>query len=207
MAMTIHGPSSGLDESEALLAQVAGYLDAEQSGQIPSALEQIWIVEIDTARVERLRLVLAQHVPGSAMSFERAGAPNMAKPHAFVAMPFSQEWGDTYFYGVQQPVHRLDLLCERIDQHAFTGDVLEQIKTKIASARVVAAEVTDKNPNVFLEVGTAWGKNRPTVLLVHDQTELPFDSRGTRCLSYDSIQHLEQILTKQFTRLRGADVI
>src|SRR5579885_591024 len=42
LAMTIHGPGYGLDEPEALLAQVAGYLDAQRSGQAPPMLEHIW---------------------------------------------------------------------------------------------------------------------------------------------------------------------
>ncbi|MES0447355.1 MAG: hypothetical protein ABUJ92_12495, partial [Desulfobacterales bacterium] len=99
---------------------------------------------------------------GGSPLIEEAGVRSEEKPHAFVAMPFRKDMEDTYYYGIQRAVHANDLLCERIDQEAFTGDILERIKKKIETAAVVIAELSGANPNVYLEVGYAWGKNVPT---------------------------------------------
>jgi len=64
--------------------------------------------------------------------------------------------------------------------------------------------LTTANPNVFLEVGYAWGKGRPTILLVRDHDELPFDVRGQRCLVYGKIRELEEALAKELKGLRGS---
>jgi hypothetical protein len=48
-------PGSGLDESEACLAQIEGYLDALRAGKAPPALERITILDRDDSRVTRLR--------------------------------------------------------------------------------------------------------------------------------------------------------
>jgi hypothetical protein len=56
LAMTIHGVGGQpWDPVEALLAQFAGYLGAIQSGRLPSALERISVVEINSDRVQLLR--------------------------------------------------------------------------------------------------------------------------------------------------------
>ena len=54
LAMTIHGPGYGLDEGEALRAQVAGYLDALSEGTVPEALHRISVVEKRESRAFRL---------------------------------------------------------------------------------------------------------------------------------------------------------
>jgi hypothetical protein len=46
------------------------------------------------------------------------------------------------------------------------------------------ADLSDANPNVYLEVGYAWGRGRPTLLVVRDSSHLKFDVQGQRCLIY-----------------------
>lgn len=118
-------------------------------------------------------------------------------------MPFATEMEDVYYYGIQNPVRQLGFICERIDQEAFTGDVLPQMKTRIEAAEIVIADLTGSNPNVYLEVGYAWGKARPTVLLVREADQLKFDVRGQKCLTYKSIKDLETQLTKELQELTG----
>ncbi len=136
-----------------------------------------------------------------AVSIKSAGIKSDEKPHAFVAMPFQKDMEDVFYYGIQRAAHANNLLCERIDQEAFTGDIIERVKKKIETAAVVIAELTGANPNVYLEVGYAWGKEIPTVLLVKKPGELPFDVRGQRCLKYEIIRELEETLTKELTGL------
>ncbi len=233
LAMTIHGAGYGLDEVESLLAQFAGCLEVIQNGNAPSELEYISIVEINSDRVRRLRYGFEKNISGmenvskvrnrwayrldvpkksenrlkkylrGATSIESAGAKSKEKPHAFVAMPFRKDMEDIYYYGIQRAVHANNLLCERVDQEAFTGDILERVKKKIETANVVIAELSGANPNVYLEVGYAWGKEIPTVLLVRKPDELCFDVRGQRCLKYEIIKELEEALTKELTGLLG----
>jgi hypothetical protein len=93
-------------------------------------------------------------------------------------------------------------LCERADLTSFVGDVLDWVRERIATASFVVADLTSANPNVYLEVGYAWGSKVPTVLLVSETTDLKFDVRGQRCLVYNgSIRQLEESLTKELKAL------
>jgi hypothetical protein len=221
IAMTIHGVGYGLDEAEALRSQLAGCLDAFDAGYYPPTLEQITIVERNQARARRLQAVLNDALPGNAvalpeMSEPRAypqaverspltsnvGRESANKPHVFVAMPFAEEMDDVYYYGIQAPVNAAGYLCERADLTPFTGDILERVKSRIETAALVVAELTTANPNVFLEVGYAWGKERPTILLARDPEKLPFDVRGQRCLAYRRIRDLEEMLATELQGLK-----
>ncbi len=75
---------------------------------------------------------------------------------------------------------------------------MEWVKQRISSATFVIADLTTANPNVYLEVGYAWGCGRPTVLIVRDTAdELKFDVKGQKCLVYKSIKQLEEILGRE----------
>jgi len=218
VVFTIHGPGYGLDEMEAFKSELAGIIEAVAAGTVPASLESITFVESDGGRADRLARTLAQLFPGSGLGL--AGAATMAalpaesqqalrsvgegsadKPHVFVAMPFAAEWDDVYHYGIQGAANSAGLLCERADLSSFTGDVMNWVKDRIASARLMVADLSSANPNVYLEVGYAWGCRVPTVLLVRDPEELRFDVRGQRCIVYNSIRQLEETLGDELAAL------
>ncbi len=204
VAMTMHGIGYGLDETECFLAQIAGLLDAFRSRSMPPFLQQVTIVERNQNRAMRLQQVLQEHLPAESTPtttyrgeskqpssrIDAAGAQSNAKSHVFIAMPFCDEMEDTFVFGIQGPVNGAGYLCERADFTTFTGDVLARIKSRIETASLVVADLTGANPNVYLEVGYAWGKDRPTLLIAKSGDELKFDVRGQRCLIYKNIRDL-----------------
>jgi hypothetical protein len=224
LACTVHGTAFGLDEDEAVLALAGGFIDAFQRGSGPVALERITMVELNTGRMKRMRAALERGLGASAKvaplasgwgfavarsagfvqlpAMATAGVASAIKPHAFVAMPFVPEMEDVYHYGILGPVRASGLLCERVDQAVFDGLIVQRIRDRIDSARVVIADLSFANPNVYLEVGYAWGKGRPTILLVRDTKELKFDVAASRCLVYGgSIRELEKMLTRELSHL------
>lgn len=219
ICLTLHGLGYGLDESEAFKAEIAGLLDAIASNNFPESLEQVTIVERNIRRAERLSHLLAQLLPNGLVPLPTTGHPASAsaaarealddvgrnsknKAHVFVAMPFAPEFDDHFHYGIQGATNAAGFLCERADLATFTGDVMAWVKERITSASLLIADLSTANPNVYLEVGYAWGRNIPTLLLVRDTAELRFDVRGQRCLVYKSIRHLEELLRQELEALR-----
>jgi hypothetical protein len=213
VAMTMHGVGYGLDERESFLAQLGGISDALAEGVRPY---RISIVDRDERRAERIRSILRSAWPqastqvASSLEWDKpdnlrqpitAGVESKAKPHVFVAMPFSKELEDVYVFGIQNPVNNAGYLCERVDMLSFTGDILDRIKSRIETSDLVIADLTGASPNVYLEVGYAWGKNRPTLLLARKSDELKFDVRGQRCIKYENIVDLSKKLQEDLARL------
>lgn len=119
-------------------------------------------------------------------------------------MHFAPEFDDAFHYGIYQPVNAAGCLCERADLATFTGDVIAWVKERIDSARLLVADLSTANPNVYLEVGYAWGRGVPAVLVARDTAELRFDVKGQRCLVYNnSIRQLEESLAKELKSLLG----
>jgi hypothetical protein len=143
-------------------------------------------------------------------ALSEAAAPShqrSAQLSAFVAMPFSKEFEDIYYYGIQRAADASGFMCDRVDQVSFIGDELESIKRRIRSSAVVVADLSGANPNVYLELGFAWGASIPTVLIVQDVRDLHFDVRGQRYLEYTSIRVLEERLTAELTSLKRQNAI
>ena len=221
LALTIHGPGYGLDEEEAFDSQLAGLLDAIGARAYPATLSLITFVEKSAGRAERLKRVLKDLLPGGTVErgasrgldvlgaqpndmLRTVGYTSADKPHVFVAMPFADSMEDVFHYGIQGAVKAAGFLCERADLTSFVGDVVSWVKQRISNASFVIADLTTANPNVYLEVGYAWGCGRPTVLIVRDATDLKFDVKGQRCLVYKSIKHLDEILSQDLTALTGS---
>jgi hypothetical protein len=207
LAMTLHGPGYGLDEIEAFESQVAGVLDAIAEREIPEGLERVCFVEWDERRVQRMWAALAKLIGdsrvqvgrpladntverGTALHLESVGYDARDKLRAFVAMPFADEFEDVFHFGIAAPIRDAGMLCERMDKVEFTGDIVAEMTTRIAASRLVVADLTMSNPNVYLEVGYAWGRNVPTLLLCRDTHELKFDVQGQKCLRYKSAYDL-----------------
>jgi nucleoside 2-deoxyribosyltransferase len=74
---------------------------------------------------------------------------------------------------------------DSIDELAGPGIIFEDIKRPIAEAKIVVAEITAPNQNVFYELGYAHALNKPTILLAQRGKELPFDIRSYRVIFYD----------------------
>jgi len=218
VGLTLHGPGYGLDEAEAFRAELAGLMDAVTTGECPGSLHQILFIERNAGRAERLKILLQNLLPDGLLvvggqrsqsapqtravaSLQSVGLASADKPHVFVAMSFADSMEDTFHYGIQGAVNAAGMLCERADLSTFTGDVMAWVRDRIASSKLLVADMTGANPNVYLEVGYAWGCQIPTVLLVKDPNELKFDVRGHRCLVYKSIAQLEDLLKRELKGL------
>ena len=107
-------------------------------------------------------------------------------PNCFVIMPFRPEL--QYFYlAVKAHVEQNfpTVTVERGDDKVLTTSLLDKIVEYIDQADVVIADCTDRNPNVFYELGIAHAKKKPVVLITSDDIEeSPTDIRAFEFISY-----------------------
>lgn len=105
----------------------------------------------------------------------------------FIVMPFgSEELSDVYEYFVKPSIEsNCDLRCERGDDVFGSNVVMDDIRHSIEKARLVVADLTGRNPNVFYEVGIAHTLNKDVLLLSQSMSDVPFDLRHRRVLVYE----------------------
>jgi hypothetical protein len=128
--------------------------------------------------------------------------PLPSKRRVFVAMPFSEEFQNVYEHGIYPAVRNCGLICERVDETHFTGDILGRIRAGIESADLVVADMTEARPNVYLEVGYAWGRNIPVIIVAKKGEKLHFDVSTHRCVFYGRFTQFAKDLEEL---IRGID--
>ena len=83
-------------------------------------------------------------------------------------------------------IRKAGLTPVRADAEIFaTGKIMDQIWDGINAAKVLVAEMTTRNPNVFYELGLAHALNKPVVLVSRNEEDVPFDLQHIRVIYYD----------------------
>lgn len=224
LTTTIHGANYGMDVEESLQSLISGFQEGLESTR-ELRIGEIVIVERSSRRAEQLANLLNDRIASSKGHREFAIEPlekrrvsprlflteitdqkpppvlesrddSGRKRHVFVAMPFSEEFEDVYEFGIYAPVRQCGFICEKTNESAFTGDILQRIRERIETADLVVAEMTGARPNVYLEVGYAWGKGVPVIFLARHGEEMHFDVSRHKCIYYKSIRQLAKDLDK-----------
>jgi len=104
----------------------------------------------------------------------------------FVMMPFANPIGGYYKTIYEPAINKAGLKPVRADDDMFTtGKIIDQICQGIVAARVLVAELSGRNPNVFYEMGLAHALRKPVVLVSSNQADVPFDVKHIRVIFYD----------------------
>lgn len=104
----------------------------------------------------------------------------------FVMMPFAPPLGDYYIKIFEPAIEKAGLKAVRADDDIFgTGKIIDQIWSGINSAKVLIAELTSRNPNVYYELGLAHALKKPVVLVCSNEQDVPFDLKHIRVIYYD----------------------
>jgi DeoR/GlpR family transcriptional regulator of sugar metabolism len=92
------------------------------------------------------------------------------------------------FDAIRETVQGKDLLmkCNRADDLYSSEPIMESILRGIASSEIVIADVTDRNANVFYELGIAHTVKDRCIILTQNLDDVPFDLRHLRCIGYDN---------------------
>jgi hypothetical protein len=106
----------------------------------------------------------------------------------FVMMPFASPIG-AYYESIYKPaIEKAKLKANRADADLYgTGKIVDQIWKGITSARVLLAELTNRNANVLYELGLAHALHKPVILVCSkaNEDDVPFDLRHVRVIYYD----------------------
>ena len=101
-------------------------------------------------------------------------------------MPFADPIGGYYKAIYESAITKAGLRPVRADDDIFaTGKIIDQVWSGITAAKVLVAELTGRNPNVFYELGLAHALNKPVVLVSSNQSDVPFDLQHIRVIYYD----------------------
>ncbi len=111
--------------------------------------------------------------------------------NCFVIMPFSEtntcsedDWTAIFDLVITLAVKEAgyNYQCTRNDQ--YVGSIIKNIVENLKFSDLVIADLTDKNPNVFYELGVRHTFNTPTILISQNLEDIPSDLKGYMSIKY-----------------------
>ena len=121
----------------------------------------------------------------------------------FVIMPFDEDLTPVFQNGIKPIVEELGYRCRRADEHFGSSPIMFEIFDDILRAKIVIADLTGSNPNVFYELGISHALKRNVVLLKRSGSDVPFDLHGIRHFEYEDsfkgISELRAFITSALT--------
>ena len=103
-------------------------------------------------------------------------------------MPFQSDFNDVLSESIRPAVEGNGLVCQRADDIENNDEIMEDVWEGIWKCRIVVADLTDDNPNVFYEVGIADTVGKEVVLIAQNGRlgRPPFDVSARRIVFYDN---------------------
>lgn len=108
------------------------------------------------------------------------------KANIFVIMPFDDDFDSVFEYLIKGPLIDCGYHVKRADDISSEnqGNILKNIIQQIIDSDVIIADLSTLNANVCYELGIAHSINRKVVMIIRDISELPFDLKSYRIITY-----------------------
>lgn len=115
----------------------------------------------------------------------------------FVLTPFNEKYTEQYSV-INRLVTSLGFKCSKGDDSNISSNILGHIAEQIAKSRLVIANISGRNPNVFYELGMAHALGKPVIIVSESLSDIPFDINSSRILAFDDEKDLELKLRNWF---------
>jgi hypothetical protein len=116
--------------------------------------------------------------------------PNMEKT-CFVISPIGDDGtpqrkaaNDLLKYIVTPVAKEQDYTIQQADKIVESGTITKQIIQYLIEARVVIADMTGHNPNVFYELAVRHAAKKPVIHMIQSGQKIPFDVAAHRTIFY-----------------------
>lgn len=100
-----------------------------------------------------------------------------------VMMPFAPQFNPVYD-ALGAAATSAGMRFHRADDIWVNDHIMDDVISLIWRARVVIADFTDRNSNVFYETGIAHTLGRDVIQIAQSLSDVPFDLRGIRTVTY-----------------------
>ena len=112
----------------------------------------------------------------------------LVRSDVFVVMPFTKNLEAVYKNHIKKVCLRLKLSVTRADDFFSHGVIMSEIYTAIRQAKIIIADCTRRNANVFYEIGLSHGIGKDVIFISQSTDDIPFDLSHRRFLIYDPAQ-------------------
>lgn len=102
----------------------------------------------------------------------------------FVVMPFNEALDPIYKNNIRRVAEGLNLTIKRGDNFFSHQMIMSEIWGALFAAKLIIADCTGRNPNVFYEMGIAHTLGKKVITITQAEQDIPFDLRNFRYILY-----------------------
>lgn len=121
------------------------------------------------------------------------------KRMVFVLTPFHPKYQDEYDV-IKKVCEESGFECIRGDEQNFKSDIFPHVLKNIVKARVVIANLSGRNPNVFYELGLAHALDKTTIIVSRLLDDVPVDIKSKKIVTYKDNVTLRENLKTELVR-------
>jgi hypothetical protein len=166
--------------SNAALTAMARELDIDIASSIHEFTRTHWsIKDVDLFRV----LFKSNQIRRERPRVFSVGEETIDESLVAVMMPFDAKF-DRVQEALQTAVESTGMHAQRADDIWIHDHVIQDVVSLISRAKVVICDLTNRNPNVFYEMGIAHTLGRDVIMLAQSRADVPFDVGHIRYISY-----------------------
>lgn len=127
----------------------------------------------------------------------------------FVIMPFDNHFIPIYQDHLKSTANNLGYSIKRGDDFFSKSSIMADVWSAIVNAKLVIADCTGRNPNVFYELGMAHTLDKPVIMITQNMDDIPFDVRHLRVIEYKytprGMSSLENLLKEALEKILGLE--
>lgn len=114
------------------------------------------------------------------------GRPSASSSPAdlFVLMPFAEGLKPVYEDHIRPVAGKVGLSVARADDFFGADSIISDVWNAINKAKLLIADCTNRNPNVFYELGIAHTLGKTVILMAQSKDDIPFDVQHIRTIIY-----------------------
>ena len=174
--------------------KIAGFISFETRKSKIVVSDLIWKVQ---ASLGFSLKELAEHDPERSMVVSPVfgKAPKRDKVYdIFVLMPFKKEFKSVYDVHLKGLASAKRLLIARADNFFSPKIIIDDIWELISTSKVIVADCTGRNPNVFYEMGIAHAIGKPLIMLTQNSKDIPFDVQHRSYIKYSTGDNIDDTI-------------
>lgn len=124
----------------------------------------------------------------------------------FVLMPFNSTFKKVYNEGIKPAIKKAHLHPKRADEIFTPTSIVQDIWEHINRSSLLIADVTDRNPNVFYEVGLSHALPKRLIIITQKKEDVPFDIQHIRWIPYTDTPAGRKILSRKLYRTIRSEI-